>query len=1092
MEKINMNGRILHSRFLYKLFFIMRITLILIIATTLTTVASVSYSQTARVSLNLKNVAVKDALKAIENQSEFFFIYNNELIDVNRNVSINAREQQIGQILDALFAGQDIDVTVIDRKIVLAPNDIAKAIQQQRGISGAVTDRTGAPLPGVTVLVKGTTTGTITDANGNFTLGNVPANSTLVFSFVGMRAQEIAVGNQTSINVTLQDETIGIDEVVAIGYGTMKKSDLTSAVTVVEAKDLKRGVQSSPIEMLQGKVPGLNITKSGDPTESPAIVLRGPSTLRGGAAMEPFYVIDGIPGASIDAISPDDIVKVDILRDASSTAIYGSRAANGVIMVTTKRPAAGESYISYSGYTSVETIANTYDMLTAAELRAYLAQANTAPEGDDGVSSTNWQDEVQRNGTSQNHNISMGGSMGKSRYSASLNYFKNDGIIKTTSRERITGRLSVEHQTLKDRAVIGFNLSVAETEDERVFTEVFQNMFKYLPTTPVYRPDGSFSENLAFSMYHNPVGLLNNDILESTTRNILSNVTLKLDIMKGLSYDASVAYQNSSRENRTYHARVSSLKPGMNGIAIREMYANSFKQFENYLNYENTFGEKHDLKVLVGYSWQEDTFGDGFRTANSNFVSDDLLWYNMRLGASPDKLSAVDRYGTTIISTLRMISAYSRINYNYDNRYLLQATVRRDGSSAFGTANQWGTFPSVSAAWRISNESFMQNQQIFSDLKFRAGYGVSGNSLGFDPMIAKLKYGITGVTFVGGNLIQAVGVTQNANPDLKWESTAVTNLGLDFGFMRNRITGTVEVYDKKTTDMILSFPVRTPPYMHSSLLANVGEFSNKGVEFLLEVLAVNKRNFQWRTSFNISHNKNEVVSLSNDFFETPERGIYTGGVGGVGQSGNPTQNIKEGKPLGSFFTRKWAGRDANGVSMFYDANGVPKLAVTTDDFDFVGSAQPKALYGWSNSFTYGNFDLSVFLRGVYGNDILNATLADMNYPTGAARFNIPRFTMDEPIADVNAFFLSDRWIEKGSYLRLDNATMGYTIDLSRLGVKTARVYVTGNNLFVITNYRGIDPEVNMGGVNPGIDTQRTGSGLYPKTRSFMLGLNVNF
>lgn len=964
-----------------------------------------SFSQATKLSLNLKNVTVQELIQEIEDQTDFYFLYQDEVFKKDQRITIQVTDETLESILEQFEKQASVKSEITEHQIILKKENAGTDTldqQQKKPVNGVVVGTDGKPLPGVTVLVPGTTTGTVTNAEGEFRL-EIPVNAeTLQFSFVGLKSQEVPVADKTQFYVTMEEESIGIEEVVAIGYGTMKKSDLTGAASVVEAKDMKRGVQSSPVEMLQGKVPGLNITKSGDPTESPAIILRGPSTMRSGAAMEPFYVIDGIPGASIDAISPDDIVRVDVLRDASSTAIYGSRAANGVIMVTTRRPTAGESYISYSGYTAVETIANSWDMLTGDELRAYLAQIDRQPENDDGVSNIDWQDEVLRNGVSQNHNLSLGGAFGKSRYSASLNYFNNNGIVKTTSRERLTGRLSVEHQTLNDRATLGFNLSYAETEDERVFNEVFENMLDYLPTQPIYNEDGSFFENLQYSMYQNPVGLITNDLLERSIKNILTNVTLKLDLLKGLTYDASVAYQNTSTENRTYHARASALTPGMNGVALRDIYSNSFKQFENYLTYENTFAEKHELKVLLGYSWQEDTFGDGFRTANSNFVTDDLKWNNMRLGASPEKLSPEDRYGTTLISTLRMISAYSRINYNFDNRYLLQATIRRDGSSAFGTNNQWGTFPSVSAAWRITNETFMENQNLFSDLKLRVGYGESGNSLGFDPMIARLKYGITGVTFVGGQLIQAVGVTQNANPDLKWETTAVTNLGMDFGFLDNRITGTIEVYNKKTTDMIRSYPVRTPPYMYSELLANVGEFSNKGIEFQLNATVVSSEKFQWRTSFNISHNKNEVVSLSNDFFETPERGIYTGGVGGVGQSGDPTQNIMEGRPLGSFFTRKWAGRDENGVSMFYDASGVAKYTVTRDDFYFVGSAQPKAMYGWSNDFTYGNLDLSFFFRGVYGNDILNTTLAALNNPQSATRFNVPVFTLNEPIDDYNS------------------------------------------------------------------------------------------
>jgi TonB-dependent starch-binding outer membrane protein SusC len=907
-----------------------------------------------------------------------------------------------------------------------------------------------------------------------------------------METSEVAVGDQRVFDIVMEEESILLEDLVFIGYGTVRKQDLTGAVTALEERDMRRGVQSSPVEMMQGKVPGLNITRDGDPTQSPAIILRGPSSLRSGAAMEPFYVIDGVPGASIDAISPDDIVRIDVLRDASSTAIYGSRAANGVIMVTTRRPTSGEFYINYSGYSAFETVANDIEMMTAEQLRGYLALMNQVPDDDDG-SSINWQDETMRSGLAQNHNISLGGAFGESRYSASLGYFTNRGIVKASGRERITGRLSIDHTTLNDRATLGFNISMSQTEDQRNYPNIFGEIYTYLPTMSIRDQNGFFNENLTFSMYHNPLGLIEQDIYENSHRNLISNVTLNLDLFEGLKYNASAAYQSTSSIYNVYHAIRSSVQPGAGGMAQRDYREDSFRQFENYLTYQNVFAGSHDLRILLGYSWQEDNRGAGFRTANSGFVSDELRWNNLLMGATPERLTMDYRYGGSRITYLRMISVFSRINYNYDNRYLFQATIRRDGSSAFGDENQWGLFPSVSAAWRISNEKFMQDQGIFSDLRLRAGYGVSGNSLGFDPMIAQLMYGITGTVFVGGEAITAIGVTRNANPNLKWEETSVLNLGLDFGFMDNRITGTVEVYDKETVDLIWNYPVRVPPYMHSSLLANVGVLSNKGIEFQLDALAVTTDQFNWRTSFNVAHNKNEVVSLSSEEFETPERGVYMAAIGGAGQSGDPTQLIKEGNPLGTFFTRKWAGRDAEGVSMFYDRDGEPQYTVEREDYYMVESAQPRAIFGWSNSFIYGNLDLSLFVRGVYGNKILNGTLAALNSPIIGNRKNLPVFTLDEPINDYNSFFYSDRYIEDGSYLRLDNATLGYTIDISSLGITRARVYIQGNNLFVITNYRGIDPEINMGGLTPGIDAARTSNNaFYPRTRSIMLGLNVNF
>lgn len=973
---------------------------------------------------------------------------------------------------------------------VVAGNSILKGIEpvtnsnQQKMISGQVSTSNGEPLAGVNVLIKGTTKGVVTDVDGKYMI-SAESNDVLVFTFIGYLSEQVMVGDQQVINIKLVEDIVNIEQVVVIGYGKSSKKDITGSVSTVSAKELNKGVYTSPAQMLQGKVPGLNITNSGDPTASPSITLRGPSTLRTGAAVEPFYVIDGVPGAPIEAVASDDIVSIDILRDASSTAIYGSRAANGVIMVTTKRAKAGQSYVNYSGYAAIEKVSNTIDMLSAEELRSYLATVNKVPTDDTGES-TNWFEEVTRTGISHNHNLSFGGGSERTTYGASINYLNNEGIIKTSSLDRWTARLNVEQKAFNNRVTVGLNLTNAISDKHVVRPEVFANMLKYLPTVGIYKEDGTYFENTQNSNYYNPVALLNNDHDDRKINNQIANVTLKVNILSGLTYDANVSLQNTEIQRNQYSSQASTMHLGAKGYAVKSVYTNKTTLAENYLTFDKELG-LHKLKLLAGYSWQEDKLNDGFQAANSNFISDDLMYNNLSLGSAPDKVSNTDRFGNATIQTLRIISFYSRLNYQFNNKYLLQATIRRDGSSAFGTNHQWGTFPSASVGWKISNEPFMQNIKAISDLKLRAGYGVSGNSLGFDPMISKLKYGITGVTYINGVQMQAVGVTQNENPDLKWESTAMTNIGLDFGLFENRITGTIELYNKQTSDLIWYYPVSTTKYLYPNLWANVGKVSNKGIEFQVEVVPIRTEAFQWTSSFNISRNINEVVSLSNDQFPTFTR-IETGIIGGKGQSGNPTQVIKEGEPIGTFYLRQYAGRNANGVSMFYKANGDTSKVVTVEDFKECGNAQPKFLFGWSNTFTYKNLDLSFFMRGVAGNKILNGTLASLNDVNNASNNNIPKFSLGEPATDVNSFYFSDRYLENGSYIRLDYATLGYTLKFNKDKIKSARLYLTANNLFVITDYRGIDPEINLSGTEPGIDIHN----FYPKTRSFMLGVNLNF
>jgi len=951
-------------------------------------------------------------------------------------------------------------------------------------ISGKVTDEKGDPLPGVSIVVKGTTIGILTDMDGKYVLNVTGPDVVLEFSFVGYDPQTFVVGNHITINVKLVEKNISIEQIVVVGYGKTNKKDITGAVSTVTVKEMNKGAFSSPAQMLQGKVPGLNITASGDPTATPSITLRGPSTLRTGAAMEPFYVIDGVPGASIESVASDDIVTMDVLRDASSTAIYGARAANGVIMVTTKRAKGGQSYVNFNSYLAVEKIANKINVLTADELRSYLKTVNKVPFSDNG-GNTVWQDEVSRQGFSQNYNVSFGGGNDKTTYGVSLNYLENKGVIKTSSLDRWTARMNVEQKAWDDKVTIGLNLTNSTTNKQIVNSNVFSNMLKYLPTVNIFNSDGSYFENTQNSNYCNPVALLNNDLEYRKILNQLANATLKVNILPTLTYNANLSLQNTQTMDNQFAKQASALHLGANGYAIRNEYSNKSTIAENYLTYDQTF-DKHNLKVLVGYSWQEDKINDGFQAANSNFITNDVLFNNLSLGSAPEKVTNADRFGTATIQTLRIISYYSRLNYQYNNKYLLQATIREDGSSAFGANNQWGTFPSASVGWKIKNEPWMAKIKSLSDLKLRIGYGISGNSLGFDPMISRLKYGVTGTTYINGVQIQAVGVTQNDNPDLKWESTAMTNIGLDFGFLNNRITGTLEVYNKQTSDLIWNYPVSTTKYLYPYLIANVGKISNKGIELQLNATPVKTKDFTWTTSITMSKNVNKVESLSNDQFPTFTK-IETAQIGGKGQSGNPTQIIREGDPIGTFFVRQFAGRNNQGVSMFYKANGDTSKVVTVADFKASGSAQPKLMYGWSNDFTYKNFDFSFFLRGVAGNKILNGTLAALNDVNNASNNNIPKFSLGEPATDVNSFYYSTRYIENGSYLRLDNATLGYTLKVNTTKIKSARFYITANNLFIITKYRGIDPEISLGGIEPGIDNNN----FYPKTRTFMFGVNIN-
>lgn len=742
----------------------------------------------------------------------------------------------------------------------------------QNRVTGVVTDKTGEPLIGVNVLEKGTTNGTVTDIDGKFTV-DMPQGKTLVFSFIGFVTQEIKVTSNV-VNVVLNEDTKTLDEVVVIGYGSMTRKDVTSSITTVKAEDLNVGVYTSPAQLLQGKVPGLTIANTSDPNGSPSISLRGASSLRSGEAMEPYYVIDGVPGVSLSLVAPEDIESIDVLRDASATAIYGSKAANGVIIVTTKKGNKnGKTNVSYSGYVAWDKTMKTLDMMTADEVLAYADANDLDLSGYYDVNNpanTDWQSEVLRTGFSHNHNISINGGNEKTSYNASLNFLERQGTVRGTGMDRLTARSFLQTKAFDDRLDISISLngSITNNENGPASNEgrsALDAMNYYLPLNPVKNEDGTWYGRTT-SQYYNPASLINEDRYETTQKLLQGVAKATLHICDGLDWNLNLSYQNEQYLYNNYHSSKSQIVDyaSRNGQAERSTAENIKKQMETYINWDHTFNDVHKVGVMLGYSWEQADNNNGFGLIAYNFYNDALSYYNMALAnsVSMDDISNIN--SGYLLSTLRMISYYGRINYSYKSKYLLQATLRRDGSSAFGVNNRWGTFPSVSASWRIIEEDFMKEQDVFDDLKFRVGYGVSGNSLGFDAFYSRQVYGSTGwFTSADGDNYRVLGATRNANPDLKWEKTAMLNVGFDFGFFNNRLSGTVEYYDKRTSDLIYNYRVSTLLYPYSEMWANVGDISNKGVEITINAVPVQTKDFTWSTTLNLSHNKNKVESMSN-------------------------------------------------------------------------------------------------------------------------------------------------------------------------------------------------------------------------------------
>ncbi|SKA45804.1 iron complex outermembrane recepter protein [Chitinophaga eiseniae] len=966
--------------------------------------------------------------------------------------------------------------------------------QGKFNIQGKITDEKKQPLPGVSVSEVGTKTGVVTDIDGLYKLEVSSPDATLHIAFLGYDSKDVTVGGQHTVNISLTPQLRQLNDVVITGYGKTSKKNVVGSISSVSAGEFTQGVIANPSMLLQGKVPGLTVTKSGNPNQSPTVILRGPSTLRSGA-QEPFYVIDGVPGAPIDLVAPDDIATIDVLKDGASTAIYGARAANGVIMITTRRPKTDQLRIAYNAYVGVEKVAKRLEVLTGDELRKYLADNGQvlAPINNDTIPgtqqlvNTNWQDEVQRTGVSQNHNLSIMGGSKATTYGFSVNYLNNPGIIRGSSLNRLSVRANVGQRAFNDRLRLDFSVFNSSTRQDNVPDAVLYNMLNYLPTVSVTRPDGSFTEDYAGNIRgsNNPVALIANNKDQTKSSRFLATGLAEVKILSGLTYTASLTTQREQFNRNVYYNSLSVLAKGNGGKANRISWANTRNIIESYFNYDKTFG-KHNFKVLAGYSWQEDRSGDGFGVTTQGFGSDALSWNNLALSNPPAGTIVFDNSAQTTLTTLRLISYYGRINYQYADKYYVQASLRNDGSSAFGKNNRWGYFPAASVGWRISQESFLKTVRALDDLKLRVSYGISGNSLGFDPLTAQLQYSTVGRYYDNGQLINAIAPVQNANPDLKWERTAMFNAGVDFTLLKGRLSGAIDYYDKQTSDLIWNYPVSTTQYIATTLLANVGKVSNKGIEVVLNADVIRGTNFTWRTTINASHNTNKISSLANDQFTLKD--IPTAILGGKGQSGNWSQKILEGQPIGTFTLFHYLGKDKDGISTYQKADGSVTTSPSTADLMVAGSAQPKINYGWSNTFLYKGFDLTVFIRGVAGNKILNATLAAINTPTDAKMTNIAKFTLGESYNDKNSFLISDRFLENGSYLRMDNLTLGYTFKTKSQYIQSIRVYGNVNNVFTITSYRGIDPEIDLGGLTPGIDVRN----YYPKTRSFIFGVNATF
>lgn len=952
---------------------------------------------------------------------------------------------------------------------------------------GVVTDSQREPLIGAYVKVENTKDGTVTDVNGNFSL-KCNKDATIEISYIGYVTQKLKAS--ADMNVMLENDAKMLDEtvVVGVGYGTMRKSDLTGSIASVQAKDLKQGVITSTEQMLQGKVAGLSVVQSsGSPEAGSTLRLRGGTSLS--ASNGPLIVVDGIAGVDFNSVQPSEIVSIDVLKDASAAAIYGSRGANGVVIVTTNRQGSDveKRTMQYNGYVAFASVAKQLDMLSANQWRGYVRENNLGGALDYGAD-TNWQKELLRTAVTHSHNVNFSTTRKNNGFRASITYNSNEGVIKRNNMERLAGSFSGFQYGLNGHLRMEAGVNANFDKWNPIDSRIFERELNLNPTFPVRNSDGSFAQ-LNGTNTENPVELNTNRTQDNKRHRFLGYGKVELEIISGLKATANGSYEFQHTTGGLFKPTYAQMEgQSEKGWAQRTYAEYTNRQIEAYLSYDKTFAEEHHLNAMAGYSFL-DNINEGFGATRSGFETNAFGYNNLAAGTD---YRQTDVYSYK--SKTKLISFFGRVNYNYAGRYMFTATVRRDGSSVFGANHKWGTFPSASLAWRVSDEKFMESTRSWLDnLKLRVGYGVTGNQSGVSAYKSIAVLSASGASYYDSasqtwknSYVQA----QNVNPDLKWESTAQWNVGLDFGFI-NRIHGTLEWYHKKTSDLLWTYPVPQPPYIVGTMLANVGTMVNRGVELTLGANILRTKDFTLDANASLSYNHQEITKLSNSTYQAV--GLQAGSLHNIrGLSNTYSQVIKEGYPAGTFWGPKCTGIDDDGKYILdkgEDGNGY-----------YLGSAMPKWNLGLSLSATYKDFDLSLAGYGMFGHKILNATRMQLFDASRLPAQNTLDDFITSGVKDNPTF--SDYFIENGNFFRLQSVTLGYTIPKTkRFGFERIRLYVTGENLFCITGYKGTDPEVyvpdnvlNGPGIDRLITDSQSGDGATysPRPRTFSIGLNLSF
>ena len=1117
MKNNTLSGRYCFKNPRFKqIFRIMRISTFLLMVCVFCSYAGNAHSQNAKVSIRMNNVKLDKILNEIENQTDYLFIYNNQ-VNINKITSVKVKNEAVAQVLDKILSGTGINYELEGTHIILTTEAIKDlhAQQQAKTVTGTVTDVSGEPIIGANIRIKGTTTGTITDIDGNFSIEAEP-QSVIEVSYIGYLTQETVINNQKSIRFLLKEDTKTLDEVVVIGYGVQKKADLTGSVANINTEKLNTQSNANIGQALQGKIAGVDIvSQGGAPGSGTRIMVRGIGTLNNAS---PLYIVDGMYMNSIDHINPNDIASIDVLKDASSAAIYGSRAANGVIIVTTKEGSntEGKPIIDLSVNLGISTASKFLDMLDAkgwAEVTTIARQAIGKPALDMATDLANkpdndWQDIMFRPALMQNYNLSVKGGGKYSTYYTGLGYFNQDGIVKGTNYQRY----NIQSKNDYKRGIFsaGTNLIISFSHDKPLHQELRGGMIgtilQSVPTLEKYDDtrEGGYGGTYGdvVNIPH-PLAIIDDNIMDRYNENvkIFANLYAQIELFKGLKYKLNLTPDFSFERYKNY---LNKYDFGLATNSITQLTERQRRRrnilVENLLTFDRTFGE-HKISALAGYTYQDSRFRH-------------IQAYGEGLPQGLEEIDAATTNRSNEGNSWRSVltSILGRVFYSYQNKYLFTATIRRDGSSKFGKNNRYGYFPSFSLGWNVAEEKFMENVHWLDQLKLRGGYGVLGNQ-----EIDNYQYSstiTTGINYPDGNggLLQGAFPKNFANPDIKWEETAMTNVGIDFMAFNNRLSLTADYYVKNTKDILLTVPIPISSGGANDPIRNAGKIRNNGFEFNLGWMDQPNPDISYGINLIGSFNKNKVIAMGSE----------SGSIKGGSTNQNiTTSETKAGYPIGGYWLISTAGyfnsqeevdayaKDGKKIQpaaepgdiKFVDANN--DGVINDDDRVFQGSPFPDFTFALNGNMRYKNFDLSIGLQGVLGNKIYNATRQTLEDVTKGSNFlascldywtpenknaSHPRLTWDDPNRNTRAE--SDRYLENGSYLRLRSVQLGYTFPQTwfKGAIQHARVYINAENLFTITSYSGYSPDVNADNANyRGFDNF-----IYPTNRTFMLGLNVTF